>query len=109
MDKLVSLTLRIPKSLNQELKYLSSQLGFTKSSLIKIAIHEFVDKIEMTTHEFTDNDSFRMVLKVNDITHRMLIEASKRYELSINQVVIKTCYLSVERYTKLLRELNSEC
>lgn len=93
----ISLTIRLPHEINLELANLSKNLGITKTNLIRNFIHELSENnaslVFANTFEKYKKD--RIVLNVNKLTHDILLDYSKKYDQSINSVVIAVCILSL--------------
>lgn len=109
MSNNYSLTVRIPEGLNSKLKNQAKCLGFTKTGMIKLSIHQFlaelpVDLSLVNTSTFTGKP-FRLVLNINDYLNALLVDASKTYNLSINGVITCVCILSFQYYDELLTKL----
>lgn len=96
----ISLTIRLPHELNTKLKEISKQLGITKTSLIRSAIHDFLT-VSNTKLDFSysSEKSDRLVLNVNKLTYNILQEACQTYNQSMNAIVIAVSLLVLERST----------
>lgn len=112
MKNNISLTVRIPQSLNNKLKQQSSTLGFTKTGMIKLSIHQFlkenphdISKVDIESYQ---DKPFRLVLNINDFMNSILLDTAKTYNISVNNVVIRVCILASQYYEELLLKLGFE-
>lgn len=103
MNNNISLTIRLPNSLNVKLTDTSKSLGLTKVSFIRFAIWNFLDEHPqpLTFTDSTEN-TFRLVLAVNQNTYEILERACQQHNQSINSIVIAVSVLALERYAKYL-------
>lgn len=101
----ISITVRLPHELNIQLKAVSKEIGMTKTNLIRSAIHDFLT-IDEKTLEFPSSDPSqkdRLVLNVNQLTYSILENTCKKYNQSMNAVIIAVSALSLERSSKWLQ------
>lgn len=105
MSNDISLTIRLPHELNTELTLVSKDVGMTKTNLIRITIHELLAKDEVKLDFSTDYAvaKDRLVLNVNQLTYDILNSACKKYDQSMNSVVIAVSAAALERSAKWLR------
>lgn len=100
----ISLTVRLPHTLNAQLQAVSKELGMTKTSLLRSAIHDFLVKDNaMLDFSETTGTKDRLVLNVNQITYNILENSCKKYSQSMNAVVTAVGFLALERSTKWLQ------
>lgn len=109
-NKIIPVTVRLPKSLNLKLKNQAAKLGFTKTGMLKISIHHFLKEVDtnlnsVDTSLYEHDASYRMVLNLNEFMNSLLVEASSTYSLSINAVVTRVCILASLYYEELLSKL----
>ncbi len=109
MSNNISLTIRIPEKLNIKLKQQASKLGFTKTGMIKISIHQFIKEkpynlLDVDVENYKGKN-FRLVLNINDFTNNVLLETAQKYNISVNSVVIRVCILASQYYEELLLKL----
>lgn len=102
----IPITLRIPVELDSELKRLSKALGFTKTNLIRLAIHEKMSDVDFHDTSIESTKTHRLVLNVNAPTLELLQNTAQQKGVSINRVVVVACLRSVEHYSKLLSALD---
>lgn len=103
MSNDISLTIRLPKTLNDDLTQLSKQLGITKVNLLRFAIHLFLmEKPTPLIFDGSSSEKFRFNFHVNAVTNSLLVEASEHYGQPINSVVTAIAYLAVGHYSKYL-------
>ncbi len=101
----ISLTVRLPHELNEQLKEASKQLGITKTNSIRSAIHEFLNK-DGATLDFSpiySDKSDRLVLNLNQITRDILENTCQQYNQSANAVIIALSVLILKRSAKWLQ------
>ena len=100
----ISLTVRLPHTLNSQLQTVSKELGMTKTNLLRSAIHDFLvaDKVTLDFSASTDTKD-RLVLNINQITYSILENACKKHSQSMNAVVTAVGVLALERSTKWLQ------
>lgn len=104
MSNDISLTVRIPRTLNDDLTTLSKELGVTKVNLLRFATHLFLSE-KPTPLNFTassSDDRFRFVFNTNQVTYDLLQKASEDYKQSINSVITAIAYLALQHYSKYL-------
>ena len=105
MSNNISLTIRLPHELSEQLKQTSKQLGTTRTGLIRSAIHDFLTKDEIVldfSSTYSDK-SDRLTLNVNQVTRDILENACLKYNQSANAVVIALSALILERSAKWLQ------
>ncbi|EAC7181331.1 TPA: hypothetical protein O2E65_001545 [Listeria monocytogenes] len=105
----IALTLRLPVELNQQLTKVAKTLGFTKTNLIRLAIHDYLDSenledLESILSEYNDT-KYRMVLNVNAITLDILNKQSEKYNMSINKLLVYAAKKSLLHYSRLIKKL----
>lgn len=105
----VSLTLRLPVELNEQITKVSKALGFTKTNLIRLSIYEYLDQDELpdlnaTISEYNDF-KYRMVLNINQATYQILEKQSKSYNLPINKLLVYSSKRALTYYSKLIDKL----
>lgn len=101
----ISLTVRLPHRISNELKTVAKDIGMTRTNLLRMSIHDFLAKNE-TMLTFNDVDTGkrdRLVLNVNQFTFDILDAACKKYQQSMNSVITAVSLLALERYTKWLQ------
>lgn len=101
----ISLTVRLPEKLDDELTSVCKSLGMPKTALIRICIHDFLQD-ENTVLDFSaceDSKTKRLVLNVNEHLDALLNEAAKGSGHSINAVIIAVSALALERASKWLQ------
>lgn len=103
----ISVTVRLPHDLNEELKTTSAKVGMTKTNLIRLAIHECLakgtDKLQFSEKSCPQKD--RLVLNINQTTLDLLNEASVKHGQSVNAVVTSVCIWGIEYYSRWLQLL----
>lgn len=103
----ISVTVRLPHDLNEELKTTSTKVGMTKTNLIRLAIHECLAKgteeLQFPSEACSQKD--RLVLNINQTTLDLLNEASAKYGQSVNAVVTAVCLWGIEYYSRWLQLL----
>lgn len=94
----ISLTVRIPHDLSNQLQAAAKKLGMTRTNLLRGAIHDFLttDSVALDFSS-TPGDKDRLVLNVNQMTHTILLKACERYNQSMNAVVVAVSALALER------------
>jgi hypothetical protein len=105
MTNNISITVRLPQGISNELKILAKDLGMTRTNLLRMSIHDFLAKNE-TTLTFADIDTAkrdRLVLNVNQFTFDILDAACKKHQQSMNSIINAVSLLALERYTKWLQ------
>lgn len=104
MPNNIALTIRLPHDINDNLKITSKRLGFTKTNIIRMAIHELLakGKIVLDFSAEYSTDRVRLVLNVNQLTYDILNDACEQYNQSMNSVVTAICKATLEYYSKLL-------
>ncbi len=104
MENDISLTIRLPHELNIQLKTAAKTTGFTKTNLIRMAIHDFLTVAD-TKLDFSPNPDKkdRLVLNVNPYLHGILENACKKYGQSMNAVVTAVSILALERASKWMK------
>jgi predicted DNA-binding protein len=103
----ISLTIRLPHQLNNELITTAKKMGLTRTNLIRTAIHEFLtadDFVFNIPFEYEDRKA-RMVLNVNPLTYGILESACHKYDQSMNSIVIAISIRAVEQYTIWLQSI----
>ena len=101
----ISLTVRLPEKLDEELTTACKSLGMPKTTLIRICIHDFLQDSN-TTLDFSPCESAktkRLVLNVNEHLNALLDDTALRAGCSVNAVVIAVSALALERATKWLQ------
>lgn len=101
----ISLTVRLPEKLDEELTAACKSLGMPKTTLIRICIHDFLQDSNIVL-DFSPCESTktkRLVLNVNEHLSDLLNEAALRAGRSVNAVVIAVSALALERATKWLQ------
>lgn len=100
----ISLTIRLPHELNMQLKTAAKAAGFTKTNLIRMAIHDFLTGSD-TELDFSPNPDKkdRLVLNVNPYLHSILEDTCEKYGQSMNAVVTAVSILALERASKWLQ------
>lgn len=101
----LSLTIRLPHELNNQLKQVSKNIGITKTNLIRSAIHDFLtdEKVVLNFSFKYSNEKDRLVLNVNQITYNILENTCKKYNQSMNAVVTSVSIMALERSSKWLQ------
>lgn len=103
----ISLTVRLPRSLSEELKTTAKKLGMTKTNLIRISILQ--SKEQRVKLSFPSDNSFaekdRIVLNINEYVNDVLSELCEDHNQSMNTIIIAACFWGVEYYSKLLKGL----
>lgn len=100
----ISLTVRLPEKLDEELTVACKKLGMPKSALIRICIHDFLqDDVVLDFAWCNDTKTKRLVLNVNEHLNALLDNAAKKSGKSVNAVVIAVSALALERATKWLQ------
>lgn len=105
----IPITVRLPIELNDRLTVNAKALGVTKTNLIRMAIHELPKSDEIAldfSQNFTDK-KYRLVLNVNALTYDILENACKKYEQSMNAVVIAIGYFALDISAKLLQSITN--
>lgn len=103
MNNNISLSIRLPNSLNSRLTNTSKSLGLTKVSFIRFAIWNFLDENPQPLTFFDSSENtFRLVLAVNQNTYEIIERACQQYNQSINSIVVAVSALALERYAKYL-------
>lgn len=102
----ISLTVRLPHTLNQQLKEVSKALGMTKTNLLRGAIHDFLAKGNVIL-DFTpvQDKKDRLVLNVNQLTHEILMNSCQQHSQSMNAVITAVGILALERATNWLESI----
>ncbi|EGP4752372.1 hypothetical protein [Enterococcus hirae] len=105
----ISLTLRFPTELNEQITSVSKALGFTKTNLIRLSIYEYLDQdtlpdLNSTLTEFNDF-KYRMVLNINQSTYQILERQSEAYNLPINKLLVYSSKRALTYYSKLIDKL----
>lgn len=105
MGNNISITVRLPHELNTQLKSVSKEIGVTKTNLIRSAIHDFLteDNNDINVSSDYTGNSDRLVLNVNSLTYGILDNACKKYNKSMNAIIISVSILALERSTKWLQ------
>lgn len=98
----ISLTVRIPDKLNDQLTLLSKGLGITKVSLLRFTIWSHSDNPKPLSFDTSATNSFRFVLSLNAATYKILEDASKQYSQPVNSVVVALANIAVKSYSKYL-------
>jgi antitoxin component of RelBE/YafQ-DinJ toxin-antitoxin module len=104
MPNTISLTIRLPHELNTELTAIAKSLGMTKTNLIRSAIHDILTSDEPAldfSGEFSGKRE-RMVLNINQLTYDILEKSCKKYNQSMNSVVVAVSIIALERSSKWL-------
>ena len=105
----VSLTVRLPDDLDKQLKATSKALGFTKTNMIRLSIHEYLDPSTLDDLKEVvskyGGDRHRLVLNINQLTYDILEKLSIEHDVSINHLLIYSSAKSLEHYSKLLKKL----
>ena len=100
----ITLTIRLPKQLDDKLKDSAKKVGMPKSTLIRICIHDFlVDSFIPLDFTPIEGDKRRMTLDVNELTKSILDDACSKYGQSMNAVVTAVSLLALERAAKWLQ------
>lgn len=100
----ISLTVRLPSELNEQLQKTAKALGMTKTNLIRLGIHDYFGSPHAAL-DFSMNrveSRYRLVLNVNDFTFKIIDGLCKKHDQSVNAVVTALCIYSVERFSRLL-------
>lgn len=107
MSNNISLTVRMPCELNEKLTSSSKALGMTKTNLIRMAIHELPkgNDIELDFSQNITDKKYRLVLNVNQLTYDILENACKKYNQSMNAIVIAISYYALELSAKWLQSI----
>ena len=104
MPNEISLTVRLPAELNEQLAAAAKSLGMTKTNLIRFGIHEY--QSDPDAHlDFSMSrvaSRYRLVLNVNALTFSILDTLCKQSGESMNAVVTALCIYAVERCARLL-------
>lgn len=102
----ISLTIRLPHTLNVKIQAISKELGITKTNLLRSAIHDFLTPNNMSLNfpDISDTKD-RLVLNINQMTYDILENTCKQYSQSMNAVVTAVAFLALERSTKWLQSL----
>ena len=98
----ISLTIRLPHEINENLKIEAKRLGFTRTSLIRIAIHELFAKGKITL-DFSQKysaDKDRLVLNINQLTNDILHNTCEQYGQAMNSVVTAICAAALKYCSK---------
>ena len=99
----ISLTIRLPITMNEQLTDMTKRLGLTKTSCIRFAIWDFLDKQpQPLTFSKSDEETYRFVLAVNQNTYNILNNACQKYGQSINSIINAVSRLALEHYSKYL-------
>ena len=102
-----SITVRLPHDLNTSLTNACKALGMPKTTLIRIIIHEDLQRRrnEIVFDVDASSGRDRLVLNVNEKTYAVLESVANQHNQSINAVVTVTCSLALERASKWLKAL----
>lgn len=105
----ISLTLRLPIELNEQITEVSKLLGFTKTNLIRLSIYEYLDKdtlpdLNTIISEYSDF-KYRMVFNINQSTYQILEKQAKNYNLPINKLLVYSSKKALTYYSKLIDKL----
>ena len=100
----ISLTVRMPQDLNDQLTALCKRLGLPKLPFLRFSVWVFLndDPKDLIFDEIQSDSKFRFTFNVNKNIYDILETTSKRYEQSINSVVIKVANMALERYSTYL-------
>lgn len=103
-----SLTIRIPLDLYKRLDIISNEVGFTKSTFIRIAIFTYLyeNNLNLEFNKTYDSNKHRMVLNVNETAYNLLTHASNEYKQPINTVIVSLIDKYLDFFSKVLPELN---
>lgn len=100
----VTLTVRLPQEIDSQLKKSAKEIGMTKTTLIRIAIHDFlVDGSVDLDFSPMQGDKKRITLDVNHLTKSILDDACQKHNQSMNAVVTAVSLLALERCAKWLQ------
>lgn len=105
MTNNISLTVRLPHELNMQLKSVSTDIGVTKTNLIRSAIHDFLtaDNINLNFSQINSSKKDRLVLNVNQLTLNILEDACNNFGQSMNAIITAVSILALERSSKWLQ------
>lgn len=109
MPNNISLTIRLPYEINEKLITASKALGMTKTNLIRMAIHELPkdDNIALDFSQNITDKKYRLVLNVNQLTYDILESVCKKYNQSMNAVVVAISYFALELSAKWLQSIKN--
>ncbi|MEY8437951.1 hypothetical protein [Anaerotruncus colihominis] len=102
----ISLTVRLPHTLNTQLQAAAKALGMTKTNLLRSAIHDFLT-VENVVLDFsaTSDTKDRLVLNINQMTHTILENACRKHSQSMNAIITAVGFLALERSTTWLQSI----
>ena len=102
----ISLTVRLPHTLNTQLQAAAKALGMTKTNLLRSAIHDFLS-VENVVLDFsaTSDTKDRLVLNINQMTHTILENACRKHSQSMNAIITAVGFLALERSTTWLQSI----
>ena len=100
-----TLTFNLPANLIDDLHKLSTKLGVSTSSLLKVAIFKYLDvkklyNLSIIKKNQTDNKNITLV--VNNWIYSILKRQSTKYGLSIDELMYYASVNAIEYYTSIL-------
>lgn len=108
MSNSISITMRISETLDSQLNTIKKVLGFSKTTLIRLSIHEFLDCDELNDiHDLVDNEikTKRLVFNTNKYSYSILKRQSEKYNISVNSLLIYSSLKAVKHYSTLIEKL----
>lgn len=100
----ISLTVRLPSELNQQLITVSKNIGVTKTILIRFAIHEYLtdEKIIPDFSQTRVAQREKFVFNMNQLTYTILEKCCQKYGQSMNAIITAASILALEHFSKWL-------
>ena len=101
-------TVRLPSKLDDQITQLGSELGFTKTELIKAALLRQIATNNLSNFEeikIGSGDFKRTGIRFNSTFKQLLQQQAKSRGVSVNSLVVYATNKTYEYYSKLLAEL----